>query len=189
MPNDTKKQTMILVGDINLRNVTDPNLPFALVQTHLDSADLRFANCEGCYSDPTVEIPYKTGWFHPDRSAVEGFAVAGFDAVGCANNVHYGAEAVLESLSHLDRLGLAHTGAGKNREEARKPAIVEKDGTRFGFLSYTSVFWPVGAAATDTQPGVATITAVISDFFFEQILNHYVFPKKCQQCNFRTSFR
>ena len=148
---------MILVGDVNLRNVTNSQLPFAHVQTHLDGADLRFANCEGCYSDPTVEIPYKTGWFHPNRAAVEGLSVAGFDAVGCANNVHYGADAVLESLSHLDRLGITHTGAGKNREEARKPALVEKDGTHFGFLSYTSVFWPIGAAATDNQPGVATI--------------------------------
>ena len=154
---NSREQTLILVGDVNLRNVTDPQLPFAHIQTHLDGADLRFANCEGCYSDPTVEIPYKTGWFHPDRAAVEGLSVAGFDAVGCANNVHYGADAVLESLAHLDRLGIAHTGAGQNREAARKPAIVEKDGTRFGFLAYTSVFWPVGAAATDDQPGVATI--------------------------------
>jgi len=159
MANDlsNQEQTMILVGDVNLRNVTDPQLPFAHVQTHLDNADMRFANCEGCYSDPTVEIPYKTGWFHPDRAAVEGLSVAGFDAVGCANNVHYGADAVLESLANLDRLDIAHSGAGRNREEAHKPAIVEKDGTRFGFLAYTSVFWPVGAQATAEQPGVATI--------------------------------
>ena len=154
---DDRSLSIILVGDVNLRNVTDPHMPFAHVQDTFNEADLRFANCEGCYADPTLEIPYKSGWFHPDRAAVEGLAVAGFDAVGCANNVHYGVEAIQESLSHLDRLNIAHTGAGKNREAARKPAIVEKNGARFGFLAYTSVFWPVGHAAGPDQTGVATV--------------------------------
>ena len=149
--------SVILVGDTNLRNVADPNVPFARVQEVFDAADLRFANCEGCYADPAVEIPYKIGWFHPDRSAVEGLAVAGLDAVGCANNVHYGADAILESLGHLDRHGIAHTGAGKDRASARQPVELEQSGVRFGFLAYTSVFWPVGHAAGPDQPGVATI--------------------------------
>ncbi len=149
--------SIILVGDVNLRNVADPNAPFAHVQETFDAADLRFANCEGCFSDPTVEIPYKKGWFHPDRSTVEGLAVAGFDAVGCANNVHYGADAILESLSHLDRHGIPHTGAGEDRETARCPVVLERKGTRFGFLAYTSVFWPAGHAAGPGQPGVATL--------------------------------
>jgi poly-gamma-glutamate synthesis protein (capsule biosynthesis protein) len=150
-------RSIILVGDVNLRNVTDPNAPFAHVQETFDAADLLFGNCEGCFSDPAVEIPYKQGWFHPNRETVEGLAAAGFDAVGCANNVHYGTEAILESLSHLDRHGIAHTGAGENREAARQPVVLTKRGTRFGFLAYTSVFWPVGHAAGPAQPGVATI--------------------------------
>ena len=154
---DNNTLSVILVGDVNLRNVTDPNLPFALVQDTFDAADVRFANCESCYADPTVEIPYKRGWFHANRSAAEGLGVAGFDAMGCANNVNFGAEAILESLSHLDRLGIAHAGAGKNRKAARTPAIVENQGVRFGLLSYTSVFWPTGHAAEAGQPGVATI--------------------------------
>ena len=156
---DEGSLSAILVGDVNLRNVKDPHLPFALVQDALDGSDVCFANCEGCYSDPSVEIPYKSGWLHPDRAAVEGLACAGFDAVGCANNVHYGSEAILESLSHLDRLGIAHTGAGDSWGSARRPAIVETRGTRFGFLAYTSVFWPVGHAAGPEQAGVATIRA------------------------------
>lgn len=149
--------SVILVGDVNLRNVEDANTPFAQVQEVFDEADLRFGNCEGCFADPTVEIPYKPGWFHPDRSTVKGLAVAGFDVVGCANNVHYGADAILESLGHLDRHGIAHTGAGKDRESARQSAVLERKGTRFGFLAYTSVFWPVEHAAGQGQPGVATI--------------------------------
>jgi len=149
--------SVILVGDVNLRNAKDPRAPFALVQEAFDGADLRFGNCEGCFADPAVEIPYKPGWFHQDRSTVQALSVAGFDAVGCANNVHYGAEAILESLGHLDRLGILHAGAGADREAARCPAVLERKGTRFGFLSYTSVFWPIGHVAGPGQPGVATI--------------------------------
>ena len=149
--------SVILVGDVNLRKVTDPNAPFAQVQEVFDEADLQFGNCEGCFSDPTVEIPYKPGWFHPHRSTVKGLAVAGFDGVGCANNVHYGADAILESLGHLDQHGIAHTGAGEDREAARRPVVLERKGIQFGFLAYTSVFWPVGHAAGPGQPGVATI--------------------------------
>ncbi len=156
MPNPLN---LLLVGDVNLRNVNDPCDLFSEMQETFDEADVRFANCEGCYSDPTVELPYKQGWFHPSSTCVDGLSVAGFDAVGCANNVTFGAEAILESLGHLDRLGIAHTGAGRDPAEARGPAIVERDGTRFGFLAYTSVFWPAGHAAKPGQPGVATIKA------------------------------
>ncbi len=149
--------SVILVGDVNLRNMTDPNLPFVLVQEVFDAADLQFGNCEGCFADPSVEIPYKPGWFHPARSTITGVVVAGFDGGGCANNVTYGAEAIVESLQHLDRHGIAYTGAGKDRESAREPIVLERKGTRFGFLAYTSVFSPVGYAAGPGQPGVATI--------------------------------
>lgn len=151
--------SLLLVGDVNLRNVDDPRDLFSKMQKTFDDADVRFANCEGAYSEPTVELSYKQGWFHPASTCVEGLSVAGFDAVGCANNVTFGADAILESLGHLDRLGIAHTGAGRDIVEARRPAIVERDGTRFGFLAYTSVFWPAGQAAKPGQPGVATIKA------------------------------
>ena len=151
--------SLLLVGDVNLRNVNDPRDLFSEMQKTFDDADVRFANCEGCYSDPTVELSYKNGWFHPASECVDGLSVAGFDAVGCANNVTFGEDAILESLGHLDRLGIAHTGAGSDRAEARRPAVVERDGTRFGFLAFTSVFWPAGHAAEPRQPGVSTIKA------------------------------
>jgi poly-gamma-glutamate synthesis protein (capsule biosynthesis protein) len=79
------------------------------------------------------------------------------DAVGCANNVHYG-PAIVHSLQRLDDLGIQHAGAGCDRTQARRPAIVERAGLRVGLLAFTSVFTPIGAAA-DGAPGVATIRA------------------------------
>ena len=153
------KSSLILVGDTNLRNCTSSSRPFQAIQATLDSSDVRFCNSEGCFSDPTVELPYKSGWYHTDPAASDVLAFSGFDAVGVASNVTYGAEAILESLSHLDRHGIAHTGSGQNIDAARRPAIVEKAGTRFGFLAYTSVFQPYGHAAGPSSPGVATIKA------------------------------
>ena len=39
---------MILTGDVNLMNVTDPKVPFALVGDELRKADVVFSNLECC---------------------------------------------------------------------------------------------------------------------------------------------
>ena len=75
-------------------------------------------------------------------------------------NVHFGATAVMESLRVLDASGIAYVGAGSNREKARRPAVIEKKGLRFGFLSFSSVFHPVGHAAGTDSPGIATVKGI-----------------------------
>jgi hypothetical protein len=37
---DTMRQTMLLTGEINLKTVTDPTVPFGRVTTELGAADL-----------------------------------------------------------------------------------------------------------------------------------------------------
>jgi poly-gamma-glutamate synthesis protein (capsule biosynthesis protein) len=71
----------------------------------------------------------------------------------------YGTRAVLDTIATLDREGIKHCGAGRDIQEARRPAVIFCQGLRFGFLSYTSVFWPVGHAAGPNAPGVATVKA------------------------------
>ena len=44
---------MILTGDVNLMNVTDPTVPFARVADELRKADVVFSNLECCL----VETP------------------------------------------------------------------------------------------------------------------------------------
>ena len=43
------KRTMILTGDVNLMNVTDPKVPFALIGDTLRRADVLFGNLECCF--------------------------------------------------------------------------------------------------------------------------------------------
>jgi len=164
---------LCLLGDINLKRDLDFSAEVALsaVRSELESADLRLGNLEGCFSDPTVELPYKRGWFHcePEMALhLRGLV----DAVACANNVHFG-PAIVDSMRRLDDLGILHSGAGRNRAEARRPAVIERSGVRVGLLAYTSVFTPVGHAATEDRPGVATIRARAA---FEPHPRHFEMP-------------
>ena len=163
-PTEGDAATLLLVGDTNLQNRDHPAEAFSRVLPTLRAADVLFGHLEGLLTppstDPTVpDIPYKSGWRHSDPAMVQGLTAAGFAAVSCASNVTYGPNAILDSLATLERAGIASCGAGRNLEEAHRPAVVRRNGLNFGFLSYTSVFWPVGHAAGPATPGVATIKA------------------------------
>lgn len=160
------RQTVILTGEINLKTVTDPSAPFRHVTDTLGKADLVFANLECLLTDPPEGFATNQAGFHAasegfyaGSDAGEALKLAGFDAVGCANNVTFGEDAIRRSLARLDELGILVTGAGLNRDAARAPLIIEKGGVRFGFMQRTSIFWPRGQAAGPMSPGVATLGA------------------------------
>lgn len=138
-------------------NVTDPAVPFARVADVLRSADVLFGNLECClYAAPGERSPLDEG-FYAVPAAGRALSIAGYHAVGAANNVTYGAAAIASSLAELDRLGIRHTGAGANSAEARAPAIVEANGLCVGFLQRTSVYWPTNHEAGGRSPGVAAL--------------------------------
>ena len=149
--------TLILTGDINLMNVTDLRAPFARVASALREADVRFANLECCLYVPPGERSVGDEGFYASPAAGEALKLAGFDAVGNANNVNYGAAAITRSVAELDRWGIAHAGAGANSAAAYAPAIVERNGVRYGFIQRTSVYWPTDHEAGEKSPGVAVI--------------------------------
>jgi Bacterial capsule synthesis protein PGA_cap len=149
---------MILTGDVNLMNVIDPTVPFALVRDEFRSAPVVFSNLECClYVPPAEHSLEREGFFADPSVAGEALTSAGIAAVGIANNVNYGEAAITASVARLDWLGIAHTGAGADRAAARAPAILERDGIRFGFLQRSSVYWPTGHEAEDNAPGIAVI--------------------------------
>src|SRR5262249_29274558 len=143
---------IILAGDVNLMNVTDPSVPFALVRDELRAADLVFANLECClYRARDPHAIEHEGFYADPEVAGETLISAGFAAVGVANNVNYGGAAIIGSIARLDRLGIAHTGAGADRAAARAPAILERGGLRIGFLQRSSVYWPTDHEAGDNS--------------------------------------
>lgn len=149
--------TLYFTGDINLMNVSDPRVPFTRAISTLKQADLRFANLECCFYMPSEKHSLGNEGFYATPASGDALKLAGFDAVGNANNVNYGSEAIRSSLSRLKELGIPNTGAGINRHAAYSPAIVERNGMRVGFLQRTSVYWPTNHEAGEHSPGVAVI--------------------------------
>lgn len=151
------RRTLVFTGDVNLMNVADPAAPFARVVDVLGRADVLFGNLECClYAAPAERSVLDEG-FYAAPAAGRALNLAGYHAVGTANNVTYGAEAIVSSLAELDRLGIGHTGAGANSSEARAAAVVERKGVRVGFLQRTSVYWPTNHEAGERSPGVAAL--------------------------------
>ena len=128
-----------------------------LVRPVLHTFDLRFGNCERQYSSrgtPSERAPH--GCQPPEMAKI--FTDCGFHAVTIANNHMYdfGPDAMLDTRVLLLAKGIAVTGAGRNLEEARKPAIVECKGIKVGFVGYCSVL-PDGAEAGKNKPGIAQL--------------------------------
>jgi poly-gamma-glutamate capsule biosynthesis protein CapA/YwtB (metallophosphatase superfamily) len=157
----SKAVTLLLVGDINIENRSDPATAFANVRDTLAAADLVYGNLEGLLvksQGPDKDIPDKSGWVHIGPEAVEALKTGNIKVVGVANNVAWGPSNILQSLKVLDAAGIAHTGAGKNLDAAHKPAIVERKGVKFGFLQYTAKWYAQDQQiATATRPGVARL--------------------------------
>ena len=157
-------QTLLILGDTNIQNRPDPSSAFVNVQDMLASADVIFGQLEGPLAEPSAnpaqpDIPHKNGWRHSGAKVGPALKNAGYVGVSCASNVAYPASAAVASVKVLDEVGVLHCGVGETLAEARKPVIIEKNGIRLGFLSYTSVFWPSNHAASANGPGCATIKA------------------------------
>jgi poly-gamma-glutamate synthesis protein (capsule biosynthesis protein) len=88
-------------------------------------------------------------------------AAAGFNVITLAGNHVWdmGAPGIEDTITGLRNYGIAVVGAGMNSEEARKPAIIERNGTRFGFLNYNCV-GPMGSWATPAKPGCAYVRII-----------------------------
>ncbi len=101
----------------------------------------------------------------PERASA--LAFAGFDVMSFASNhtLDRGVEALLETLDTLEKNRIAVIGAGRNIAEARKPLILERKGTKVGFLAYCSVL-PTGYGAGPNRPGSAPLRA---STYYEQV--------------------
>jgi poly-gamma-glutamate capsule biosynthesis protein CapA/YwtB (metallophosphatase superfamily) len=148
---------LMAAGDVNLMNVTDAAAPFGRACDVLRQSDVRFANLECCFYEPPQRRSLADEGFFASPSAAHALRLAGFQVVGTANNVNYGAEAILASLRVLDSLGIAHTGSGADSAAAHAPALVTAGGRTYGFIQRTSVYWPTNHEAGEASPGVAAL--------------------------------
>ena len=166
--------TMILGGDLHVQR-PEPESMFVHIVSYLREADILFGNLEML---PTSVGPESAAWgngsVHSEERMLSAYTYAGFHAVGLANNhaMDSGPTALLRCIELLDGAGIAHAGGGRDLPEARKPAIVERNGTRVAFLSYTSVFL-AHYAATANRAGLATVRVSTT---FEPQVRHVEVP-------------
>ena len=93
------------------------------------------------------------------------------DVVSLANNhfLDLGPEGAVHAIDLLDQLGILHTGAGRNLQEAAHPAIINKNGETYAFLAFCdnrpeTTGWCKFASATD-----AGINPMDEDYVLAQI--------------------
>ncbi len=138
--------------------------PFERVLSLLQNADLTIANSEGTFTERgTAQVKAYT-FRTPPRFAA-GLAQAGIDAVSLGNNhtADYGPDGVADTLAALDAIGVKHAGAGVNDADARKPALLEVQGLRIAFLSYTDIMENSFAGPDSAGVALATADVIAAD--------------------------
>jgi poly-gamma-glutamate capsule biosynthesis protein CapA/YwtB (metallophosphatase superfamily) len=137
----------------------DPRAPLVApeVAEAVASADLFVLNLECCISERGERLPdpHKRFFFRAPPVAAERLAELGVDAVTLANNhaLDYGPVALLDTLDHLDRAGIAHVGAGADADAARAPATIGADAVRLRVVAASD--HPADCAAGPGRPGIA----------------------------------
>ena len=133
----------------------------ALAKPTLAAADIRFAQVERVYSERGA-LQVHSGGAHsrvkPHMASV--FTDCGFDVVSLASNhaMDWGEDALLDTVALFRDNGMHVVGAGRNLHEARRPAIVERNGVKIAFLAYCSIL-QTGYAAGHDKAGVAPLRA------------------------------
>jgi poly-gamma-glutamate synthesis protein (capsule biosynthesis protein) len=155
--------SLMMVGDLVL-DEPDPDYFFVLSREVLRTAGLLVGHVETPYTLRGRELQSDIPAEAADPAKIAALARAGFHAASLAGNHVYdrGDEGVEDTVAALVENGIAPFGAGPSLAQARKPAILEKDGKRFGFISYNCV-GPKDSWATAAKGGCAYV----------HVLSHY----------------
>ena len=118
--------------------------------------DLTVANLECPATDIAAPID-KAMTFRCDPAALPPAMTAGIDVVSQGNNHAFdqGPEGLLDSLAEIRAAGLDVVGAGANRAEALRAAIVRREGWTIALLGFDQVADPPGSVAGADRPGTA----------------------------------
>jgi poly-gamma-glutamate capsule biosynthesis protein CapA/YwtB (metallophosphatase superfamily) len=149
---------VVLAGGDVIVNRAEPLTLFAHCRDVLRDADITFANSETTYSVRGQKAPNIVGMMRAHPGNLPAFGDANFDVMSFANNHHLdaGPDAFFDTLQGLRAQGVQTCGAGADIGAARRPAIVERQGTRVAFLAYSSILWP-GFEAGPDRPGCAPV--------------------------------
>lgn len=136
----------------------DHLFPIRNVAEILKQADIAHISNEASFSENCTQTA-TTLIFCGTVDSFEQLEFAGIDAVGITGNHirDYGKENLLYTLKLYDDNGITYFGGGRNREDAHKAKIIERNGIKFAFLGYNFIP-PKSYLASDTLPGNTTVT-------------------------------
>ncbi len=175
---ETKSITMVFTGDVMLGRLVNQAIrikgskyPWGDTLSIIKNADLSFINLE-CVIAKSGERWNKTPkvfFFRADPTVIDVLKLAGIDYVTLANNhtMDFQEAALLETLEHLDRNNIAHAGAGKDINEASKPALIESKGIKVGVVAFTNN--EPDFCATNSTPGTNYIPITTDEKVFKRV--------------------
>jgi poly-gamma-glutamate capsule biosynthesis protein CapA/YwtB (metallophosphatase superfamily) len=162
---------LVAVGDVS-PNRDDPPSIFRYCGDVFHKADIVFGQLEVPLSDrgtPPLFLDHPARRLPARNISALTEKGAGFDVMSfaCNHAMDHGWEAFYDTLDSLKQNNIAMVGAGKNIEEARRPVILERKGTRVGFLGYLSIV-DSGLIADEDRPGCVPLR---SSHYLEQIFS------------------
>lgn len=106
----------------------------------LSSADISVVNLESLVAGKEMGLSSFPKFNNPVELA-ENLKSFGTDIVTNSNNhtMDLGVEGALKSIENLEKTGLMYVGSHKSKKDQRTFRIIEKNGIKCGFLSYTAV--------------------------------------------------
>lgn len=123
----------------------------------LTSSDITIANNEFTISNRGEKMPNKYYTFRGSPERLSIYKEMGVNLVTLANNhiYDYGREAFYDALNALEEYNIPYIGAGRNKEEAKKPFYYIINGYKIAFVNATRAEkYILTPEATETAGGV-----------------------------------
>jgi poly-gamma-glutamate capsule biosynthesis protein CapA/YwtB (metallophosphatase superfamily) len=154
---------LLFTGDLIL-DEPDPDYWLAGIASAIRAADLSIGHLEVAHTSRGVETAAPVPAAGADPAHLAALARAGFDALSLAGNhiADCGPVGILDTCAELDRLGIAHCGAGVDLTQATRPACLTIAGRKIAFLSYNCV-GPQASWATADRGGCAYVSVRTAD--------------------------
>ncbi|GGB27441.1 hypothetical protein GCM10011380_16370 [Sphingomonas metalli] len=154
---------ILLLGDIIL-DVPEPDHWLGGIAPVTQRADLAIGHLEVPHTRGGQEMEGDVPAPGADPDHLAALARANITLLSMAGNhiADRGAEGIADTVAELDRLGIAHAGAGATLAAALQPAIVTRGGRRVALLSFNCV-GPELAWATGTLAGCAYVRTLAAD--------------------------
>lgn len=149
-----KKISICCVGDLILDEPGPMEPYFDGCRQTLQQQDLLIGHVETPHTVRSLPSCIDIQAPPSDPEHLEVLAEVGFDVATVAGNHLYdcGPYGVIDTVEKLKALGIQPVGGGADITEAKRPAVVEKEGIRIGILSYNAAGPRLGWA-TSQKPG------------------------------------